>query len=144
MMRTSLPIALGVFAALITVGPVSGQDQPEPVTLERPKYNFLRHKEDWSVLKDVPRDQLTDFWDPIKYVPLNDDGSIWASFGGSTRLRLESWWDFAWGTEPPGVDTDDTFLVWRTLVHGDFHFGENIRAFVQGKSALATDRDLLG
>jgi hypothetical protein len=143
-MRTSLPIALGVFAALITVGPVSGQDQPEPVTLERPKYNFLRHKEDWSVLKDVPRDQLTDFWDPIKYVPLNDDGSIWASFGGSTRLRLESWWDFAWGTEPPGVDTDDTFLVWRTLVHGDFHFGENIRAFVQGKSALATDRDLLG
>jgi len=69
-------IVLGVFAAWIGVSSAAGQDQPEPVPVERPKYSFLRYNEDWSVLKDVPRDELTDFWDPIKYVPLNDDGSI--------------------------------------------------------------------
>ncbi|MHC5006659.1 MAG: alginate export family protein [Planctomycetota bacterium] len=142
MVRMCLPIVLGVCGASIGVSAASGQDQPEPVPVERPKYSFLRFNEDWSVLKDAPREELTDFWDPIKYVPLNDDGSIWASFGGSTRLRLESWWNFGFGTEPP--DSDDTFLLWRALVHGDFHFGENVRAFVQGKSALATDRDLAG
>jgi hypothetical protein len=135
------PIVLGVCGASIGVSSAAGQDQPEPAEIQRPKYSFLRSSEDWSVLKDVPRDQLTDFWDPIKYVPLNEDGSIWASFGGSARLRLESWWDFAWGTPS---DADDTFLLWRALVHGDFHFGENVRAFVQGKSALSTDRDLPG
>jgi hypothetical protein len=127
--------------ALFGASPAVGQDQPGPPALERPKYTFLRHDEDWSVLKDAPRDQLTDFWDPIKYVPLNEDGSIWASFGGSTRLRLESWWDFAWGAP---ADADDTYLLWRALVHADFHFGPNVRAFVQGKSAQSTDRDLPG
>jgi hypothetical protein len=135
-------VLLGFAAAVSGASFAAGQDQPEPVVVERPQFSFLRYKEDWSVLKDVPQDALTDFWDPIKYVPLNEDGSIWASFGGSTRLRLESWWNFGFGTEPP--DSDDTFLLWRTLLHGDFHFGENIRAFVQGKSALATDRDLIG
>ncbi|MHC5047025.1 MAG: alginate export family protein [Planctomycetota bacterium] len=142
MTNSSTAVLLGFAAAVSGASFAAGQDQPEPVVVERPQFSFLRYKEDWSVLKDVPQDALTDFWDPIKYVPLNEDGSIWASFGGSTRLRLESWWNFGFGTEPP--DSDDTFLLWRTLLHGDFHFGENIRAFVQGKSALATDRDLIG
>jgi hypothetical protein len=142
MVKRSAAVVLGSCAALMSVFSAGGQDPAEPVESERPKFNFLRYKEDWSVLKDVPREQFTDFWDPIKYVPLNEDGTIWASFGGSARLRLESWWNFAWGTEPP--DADDTFLLWRALVHGDFHFGEHVRAFVQGKSALSTDRDLAG
>ncbi len=109
---------------------------------ERPKYNYtLRFREDWSVLAGVPRDDLTDFWDPIKYVPLSEDGSIWASFGGSTRFRLESWWNFNF---LPSSTGDDTFLLWRARVHGDFHFGENVRVFVEGKSALSTDRSLPG
>jgi hypothetical protein len=141
MERRCSAIVFGVLGALIGVSSSAGQDQEQPQTVERPKYGFLRYQEDWSVLKDVPRDQLTDFWDPIKYVPLSDDEVIWASFGGSTRLRLESWWNFDFGPPP---NADDTFLLWRALVHGDFHFGENVRAFVQGKSALSTDRGLKG
>ncbi|MHC4413788.1 MAG: alginate export family protein [Planctomycetota bacterium] len=114
-------------------------DEAEP--FERPAYRFLRHTEDWSGLRDVDRSQLTDPWDAIKYVPLTDDGGIWASFGGSTRLQVESWSDFAFGGP---ADSDDTFLLWRALLHADVHFGDNIRAFVQGKSALASDRDLPG
>ncbi len=108
---------------------------------ERPKYTFLRYDEDWSFLRDHPKDQQTDFWDAIKYVPLNDDSSIWASFGGRTRFRLENWWNFNFLPSNVG---DDTFLLWRALVHADLHVGDNVRFFVQGKSALSTERDLPG
>ncbi|MHC4446929.1 MAG: alginate export family protein, partial [Planctomycetota bacterium] len=117
-----------------------GAQEPPP-ELNRPKYQFLRFNEDWSVLKDAPAEQLTDFWDPIKYVPLTKDGDIWASFGGSTRLRLESWWDFNFGSTS---DADDVFLLWRSRLHADVHVGDNLRVFVEGTSALSSSRSLPG
>lgn len=123
----------------------NGQDEAPastpPAEIKRPKWNFLRYKEDWSGLKDAPESQLTDPWDSIKYVPLSDDGSVWASFGGHMRFRGETWSDFAFGAP---ADPSDTFALWRGLLHGDVHFGDNIRAFLEVKSALSTDRDLPG
>lgn len=109
--------------------------------ISRPAYNLLRYKEDWSVLKGVTDADRTDPWGPIKYVPLGEGGDFWASFDPHMRLRLEDWSDFAFGT--PGV-ADDTFLLWRLMAHGDFHCGKNARVVVEGKSALATDRELPG
>lgn len=114
-----------------------GQGQAPP---RRPAYDLLRFNEDWSVLRDAPAGAPEDFFDPVKYVPFDEEGTIWASFGGSTRLRVENWHNFAFG----GPGTDDTFLLWRMLLHGDFHLGQNLRAFVQGKSAQSTERDLPG
>ncbi|MHC5003647.1 MAG: alginate export family protein, partial [Planctomycetota bacterium] len=130
-------------AAAACLCPAQAQDTAPaaPPPFERPAFSFLRQNEDWSGLRDADPSQLTDFWDSIKHVPLNDDGSVWASFGGSSRLRLESWSGFGFGAPR---DDSDTFLLWRTLLHADVHFGENVRAFVQGKSALSTDRDLPG
>jgi len=108
---------------------------------QRPSYSFLRQNEDWSALRHAPESARTDFWDPIKYVPLNDDGSIWASFGGDMRLRGEYWSNFAFGAP---ADDDETFALWRLRLHGDVHFGDNVRVFIEGKSALSTDRDLPG
>ncbi len=107
----------------------------------RPKHKFSRHDEDWSVLRGKPADATDDLWDPIKYIPLNEDGSIWGSFGGHARLRFEGWNRFAFGA--PAQDNDE-FLLVRLLLHTDLHFGENIRVFAEGKSALSTDRDLPG
>jgi hypothetical protein len=121
--------------------PEAPPDEAAAPEIERPKLGFLRFKEDWSVLADVPPEARTEFWDPIKYVPLNDDGSFWASFGGHTRFRMESWRNFGFGS---AADNDDTFLLWRAALHGDFHFGDNLRVFVEGKSALSTERDLPG
>ena len=137
--RTSA-LVLALAATGLSWSDAAGQedDAAAPV-VERPRYQFLRFNEDWSILREADPESLTDFWDPIKYVPLNEDGSIWASFGGSTQLRLEGWSSFNFA---PGED--DTFLLWRMLLHGDLHFGENIRAFVEGKSAQSTDRDLPG
>ncbi len=107
----------------------------------RPAYKFLRFQEDWSGFKDVTSEQTGDFWDDFKYVPLSDDGEVWASFGGHARLRLEDWSSFAFGA--PAND-DDSFLLYRLLLHADVHFGENTRAYIEGKTAGSTDRDLPG
>lgn len=137
-----------VFVFAIALGGVAGGQDPAPdetpdtPSFKPPKYQWpLRHDEDWSGLGEVPESAESDSWDPIKYVKLSDDGKIWASFGGSLRLRLESWWNFEFTPSPAG---DDTFLLFQALVHGDFHLGDNVRVFLQGKSALATDRTLPG
>lgn len=139
--RTTTLVCAVVILALIGVAGASAQQSAPSNTAEpaRPAYRFLRFTEDWSVLHDVQESQLADPWDSLKYVPLSDDADIWASFGGHMRLRLENWSDFGFGTSP---DPDDTFLLWRLALHADIHFGDNIRAFVEGKSALSSDRDL--
>ena len=116
-------------------------DAAAKANFERPAYQFLSQDEDWSALKDVPAAQRDDFFDPIKHVSLGEEGRVWASFGGSLRGRLESWFDFGFGTPSPD---DDVFALGRLRLHGDVHLGRPVRAFVEIKSALSTDRDLPG
>ncbi len=103
---------------------------------ERPAFGFLRWSEDWS--RFTGGDEALD---PIKHVQLDDAGDIWASFGFRAEARLEAWDDFAF--DPP-VSNDDTFTVSRLLAHADVHFGDDVRVFVEGKTAQASDRDLPG
>lgn len=109
----------------------------------RPAFQALRFNENWSALGQMPKEQRTDLWDPIKYIPLTEDESIWLSFGGSARLRLESWRNFNFGAPPAGKN-DDTFLLGRVFLHADLHLGPHVRIFAEGKSAFATDRRLVG
>ena len=132
-------IALGLCAgaALLAAAARAG-DAPA----SRPRYADLRYEEDWSALA---RGEAAsgDLFDPIKYVPLTESGSAWLSFGAQLRERLELWDDFRFG-DPPGSDPDDVFLLSRLLVHADLHLAPWLRVFAQGKSALVTDRDLVG
>ncbi|MEX2215527.1 MAG: alginate export family protein [Phycisphaeraceae bacterium] len=115
-------------------------------TYKAPTYQVVRFNEDWSVLKHA--DASDDFFDPIKYIPLNEAGDIYLSFGGQVRLRLEAWDGFNFNANGAGTATfapdDDVFLLTRLLLHADLHLTRHFRVFVQGKSALSTDRDLLG
>ena len=107
---------------------------------KRPAYRVvLRQNENWSGLKGRDRTSTGDFFDPIKFVPLSKSGKLWASFGGSARLRFESWENFGFGPT-----NDDEFLLSRLRLHGDFHFGKGLRLFVEGKGAFSTERDLPG
>lgn len=99
----------------------------------RPAYNNLRWAEDWSVLKDAP--EKTDFFDPIKHVPLGAEG-VYASFGGQLRERYEVFNNNAFGAGP---QDDDGYLLHRILLHGDLHAGP-FRLFVEGKSAMIDGR----
>ncbi len=53
---------------------------------DRPKFQFLRQNEDWSWLAGKDTATTGDFWDPYKHIPLSEDGTVWASLGGSLRL----------------------------------------------------------
>jgi hypothetical protein len=96
-------------------------------------YKLLRYDENYSYLKDSGL--RTDIWDSIKYVPLK--GQDWyASFGGTFRPRFEYYNNFDWGTTPGG----NGYLLERYLLHGDYHFGPNVRFFGQFQSGFEDGR----
>jgi hypothetical protein len=106
---------------------------------DSPPFSFLRQNEDWSGFADEAQDGP--IFERIKHLPLSDDGSRWASFGGTLRARGEGWESF--GLTSIG-NSSDTFSVWRLLAHGDFRLSPRFRAFVEIKSALSDSRDLPG
>ena len=135
----------GIFSIILWsfgLCPAAFAGPPSP-SYPRPAYQTLAYDEDWSVLGHDDPDRPDDFFDPIKYIKLNDSGSIWLSFGGQVRWRLEGWNDFNFGAPPSAVDSD-VFVLNRLLYHVDLHLGEHVRGFLQGKSAFCMDRDLIG
>ncbi|MFT5425052.1 MAG: hypothetical protein ACI89L_002859, partial [Phycisphaerales bacterium] len=97
----------------------------------------LRFAEDWSAFE---ASGTGDYWDAIKHIDLSDDGEFWLGMGGELRYRTETWSGFGFAA----ADTaDDTFGLARGLLYTDWHLG-NVRVFIEGESAFATDRDLPG
>ena len=108
--------------------------------LERPKYSpVLRQNEDWSSLAGHDLKKTGNSADPIKYVPLSDDGEAWVSFGGQARFRLEGWNNYDFNPQ-----FNDTYLLTRIRLHADIHANQYFRFFAEMKSAFSTDRDLPG
>ena len=127
----------GTIALVGTAGfAVANEDESAGVTY--PKFKTLRFDENWTDFDPAEGD---DFWDDIKHVKLNDDGSSWASFGGEMRIRSETWKSFGFS---PLTTADDSFTLARLQLHSDFHFGDNFRVFIEGESAVSSDRDLAG
>lgn len=99
-------------------------------------FSLERWEEDYSYLKD--KSARTDFWDPIKYVPLNDAGDWYISFGGQARYRYDYFNNRAFG---PGVNDEDGFHLQRYLLNADLHLGEHLRTFVQMNSSFNDGRE---
>jgi len=133
-MKTSTYTA-SLLAPLVLAIAASAQSAPAPsdakFEIARPKWQYFRFNEDWSSLKDAPADSIKGL-DSFKYIPLSEDGDVWLSLGGHTRARFEAWDGFGFGA--PAVDNDE-FVLWRAKLHADLHVGENLRFFVEGKSA---------
>ena len=114
-------------SALLTLGPVSvAVSQTKPVAPVPPAYTPLRWNEDYAYLKSAPD---ADMWDPIKYIPLNDEADWYVSFGGQARYRYEWFDNFNFGAA--GQQDDDGYHLGRFLGHADAHFGQHVRGFVQ-------------
>ncbi|MCI0365637.1 MAG: alginate export family protein [Phycisphaerales bacterium] len=75
----------------------------------------------------------SDFWDPIKFIPLNDNGDCYLSLGGEARWRFEYYRNYRWD---PGAPDQDGYLLQRYLLQADLHLGESVRAFGQLQSSL--------
>jgi hypothetical protein len=100
----------------------------------RPQYQALRYEEDWSTLRDPS--SRTDFWDPLKYVELNDDG-WYLSVGGEGRVRYEAYRNAAFGSGP---QDGNGYVLQRYLAHGDLHAGRHVRLFTEFQSGLESGR----
>lgn len=83
--RTAL-LQAGVTVALVVgaSGPALGQAAP---TQRTPDFKLIRFEEDHAYLATGERPLTA--WERLKYVPLDESGSVWLSFGGELRGRWE-------------------------------------------------------
>jgi hypothetical protein len=101
-----------------------------------PPYSVFRDTEDYTYLRDPKRHD--DLFDPMKYIPLNSDGTTYLSFGGEARER----WEY-YSKPPLGQGPQDTngYYLQRYMFNADLHVGETFRLFTQFKSDLENDRN---
>ncbi|MGH8650992.1 MAG: alginate export family protein [Gammaproteobacteria bacterium] len=120
--------AAGILLAQIASG--RAEDSAEGAA-KPPEYEPLRYNEDYSYLREPAK--RSDIWDPIKFIPLNDDGTWYLSLGGAFRERYEFYNNYRWNPEPP---SGGGYLLQRYLLHAGLHFGEWFRVFSQLQSSL--------
>lgn len=108
----------------------SGPPNPNP-----PPYTLLRYTEDYSYLANPAN--RTDFFDPVKYIPLNPtDPASYLSLGGEIRERFEHYNNQSFGTTGPH---ENDYLLQRVTLHAYLHVNKRLRFFVQGISGLQLD-----
>jgi hypothetical protein len=112
---------------------------PPPPPPQPPAYTPVRWNEDYSYLKSAPK---TDLFDPFKYIPLGPD-DWYVSLGGQVRERYEYFnnLNFSPASPPAPPQDEDGYYLTRIFAHADFHFGPNVRVFVQGKSSMEDGRE---
>jgi hypothetical protein len=133
-LRNSALTAASCAALLALPSPARAQYYPAGGVGDR-SYALERWDEDYSDLKDPAARK--DFFDPVKYVPLNDSGDAYLSFGGQARYRYDYFNNYSFG---PGTNDEDGFHLQRYLLHADAHLLPNLRAFVQVNAGFVDGR----
>ncbi|WP_342640289.1 alginate export family protein [Rhodoligotrophos ferricapiens] len=132
----------GYALCLAFSGHACAQSSPNP-----PPLTALRYGEDYSYLAD-PDARMGTWWEPLKYIPLDESSETYLTLGGEFRLRYEVYKNNNWGQQPA---PDDGYLWYRALMAADFHFGPHVRVFgeligawAQGKEPFETPVDETG
>ena len=112
-------------------------EQKPAASLPGPKLLNLRYDEDFSYLDGESGSYRGDLFDPIKNIRLSEDWRL--SLGGEFRVRLEAETNKAFGATEPA---QDTFTLFRYMLHTDLKYRDLFRVFVQGVGAFDEDRDL--
>jgi hypothetical protein len=125
-------IQMAVMVLLLLAGflraPARG-DQSVP-----PRYQLNRADEDYRYLRDPA--QRSDFWDPIKFLPLDAGSDRYLTLGGEARERYEYFGNPNWGKDPQ----DAGYLLQRFFLHADLHPAQHFRLFGQLQSSLEAGR----
>ncbi len=116
-----------------TVAPTSAATPTAPVTPTA--YAANRWDENYTYLKDPATHG--DFFDPIKYIPLNANGDWYLSLGGQVRYRYEFFKNNLFGA---GVQDSSGYSLTRLLTDVDLHLGPNVRIFGQIKDSFENGR----
>ncbi len=91
-------------------------------------FKLMRFDESYTYLKDSVRSQ----YERIKFIPFNQAGSTYVSFGGEARFEYANFHNEDWGSQQLGLND---FLLQRYDIHADLHAGTRIRFFAQLRSA---------
>ena len=84
----------------------------------------IRFLENYEYLKDSTKSKH--FYDPLKYIPLNESGSTYLSLGGETKIFYQSIYN--------RQDEGEGYMLVRAMIHADLHIGNRFRLFVQPAS----------
>jgi hypothetical protein len=105
-----------------------------------------RWSEDWSTIgnsppcrEDTSQPAAGEFWRPLKYIPLNENGESYLSLGGEARFAYENYDDRDMGISDIG-NQDAQQL--RLGLHADLHLNKRWRIFTQlGYGTVLDDRE---
>jgi len=102
--------------------------QEQEVQLEKkeaPSFSVFRQNENYEYLKDKENNPYEeDFFDFIKFIPLNKNKDIYLSLGGQFRPRFEHYSNRLWkGKE------DQNFYSQRFTFHTNLALGKHIRIY---------------
>lgn len=103
-------------------------------------YAQARWAEDWSGLCNDPH-KNDDWFNRLKYIPLNDSGNIWLSLSGGERLR------YVFDSKPfigYGPTTNSNRLLVRSLYGADLHIGSHVRAYAELVNGVAGGSNQFG
>ena len=121
-----------------TDAPVQKDATDDKPTTPAPAYKVLRYDEDYSYLKDSAR--RTDFFDPIKYIPLGGREDWYLSLGGEIRERFEFFHNPDAGSGIANASGNNADLQQRYMLHGDLQVGPHLRFFGQLMTGLEEGR----
>ncbi|CAD0001594.1 alginate export family protein [Flavobacterium chungangense] len=96
-------------------------------------FKLLRYDENYGSLRDSTRN----FYENLKFVPLNSENNFYLSFGGEARYEYVDFNNEDWGRLNIG---QNNFLLQRYDLHADLYLGKTFRVFVQLRSALQDGR----
>jgi hypothetical protein len=103
-----------------------------------PPYQVLRFNENYLYLSNPTN--RSDWFDPIKYIPLRSPDPFWyLTIGGELRERFEGNYDANLGIGGVG---SDSYLLQRITLLTDLHLGERVRLFAEGISGLIEGESL--
>jgi Alginate export len=115
---------------------IAKADDTVPTAMSPPAHTALRYDEDYSYLKDPAA--RTNLFDPVKYIPLNERGDAYLTFGGQLRDRYEYFQNYLFGK---GVQDQNGYNLVRAMLDADLHLGPYVRVFTEGISATEQGRD---
>lgn len=107
---------------------------------ENAPYAQARWAEDWSGLCNDPHKD-DDWFNRLKYIPLNDSGNVWLSLNGGERFR------YVFDSKPfmgLGPKTNANRLLIRSIYGADLHIGSHVRAYAELVNGVAGGSNYFG
>jgi hypothetical protein len=121
-------VLIALLFALSTLPARAQTPDPEPPgpapDPSRPALNPFPAEQNWSFLADPS--EPTDFFDPVKYIPFDDNPQMYLSLGFEYRIQYENYDNWMFGAPPRDYDG---YVLNRVMPHFDFHAGSDFRLF---------------